>query len=257
MTSIGHHPLGTGPEKVIVMHGWFSDYTVYEPLFPWLDTTTFTFAFMDFRGYGKSKSMEGAHTIEEMGRDALALAESLGWDRFHAVGHSMAGKVVQWMAAEAPEKVKSIVGITPVPAIAIPFDPESRALFEGAWEKQENRGTILSMTTGDRLGELWRDSMTEKSFATSQPKAFRDYFLAWADETFAERVQGNETPFKVIVGRHDAAITEETMVNTVMQWFPKAEMEVFEDAGHYPMVESPPHLGVALNTFLSKAAERW
>jgi len=31
---IGHRMFGEGPEKVIVLHGWHMDHTVFEPMFP-------------------------------------------------------------------------------------------------------------------------------------------------------------------------------------------------------------------------------
>lgn len=252
--TIGHVVMGRGPEKVIVLHGWFSDHTVYEPLFPWLDLDTFSFAFLDCRGYGRSKELGGEHTMAEWGEDVLALADSLGWQTFSAVGHSMGGMAVQWVTAEARERVRALVGINPVPATGVPFEGDALDLFSNAWEKAENRGAILAMTTGNRLGDRWRDAMVERSFSQSAPEAFRDYFYAWSQTNFADRVQGLATPFKVIVGRHDPAITADVMQDTILKWFPNAELEVFEDAGHYPMIESPPRLAHAIQEFLHRTA---
>jgi len=251
----GHTVFGEGPEKVVVLHGWFSDHTVYDALRPWLDTTRFTFALMDFRGYGQSKTIDGAHTIPEMGQDAFDLAESLGWEKFHAVGHSMAGKVVQWMAREKPDRLKTVVGITPVPAIAIPFEADAMDLFSNAWQKPENRAAIIGMTTGDRLGEVWSGTLMEKSRAQSTPEAFRDYFHAWQGEDHSAGMKGLKTPFLAVVGRYDAAITPETMEGTTLTWFEAAEMEVFEDSGHYPMLEAPPHLAKVIQDFMGKHSQ--
>lgn len=253
--AIGHTLYGKGPEKVVVLHGWFSDHTVYDAITPWLDATRFTFAFMDVRGYGQSKTIEGAHTIPEMGQDAFDLAESLGWDKFHAVGHSMSGKAVQWMAREHPEKLKSVVGITPVPAIAIPMDDAAMDLFSNAWQQPENRATIIGMTTGDRLGEIWSGTLAESSRAQSTPEAFRDYFHAWQGEDHSAGMQGLKTPWLAIVGKHDGAISADAMEQTTLTWFDAAEMELFDDAGHYPMLESPPHLAKSLQDFLAKHSD--
>lgn len=252
--TIGHVAMGQGPEKVVVLHGWLGDHTVYTPLFQWLDLDTFSFVFMDCRGYGRSRDLAGDHSITEWGEDVIDLADAQGWDKFHLVGHSMGGMTVQWVAAEVPERVKGVVAITPVPASGVPFEGEALDLFSNAWQKRENRAAILSMTTGDRLGPLWRDTMAERSMSQCTPQAHRAYFNAWSGTNFADRVQGLETPLKVIVGRHDAAITEEVMQGTLLQWFPKAELEVFEDAGHYPMQESPPHLAQSIQDFLRRVS---
>ncbi|MGC2855495.1 alpha/beta fold hydrolase [Novispirillum sp. DQ9] len=252
--TIGHVGMGQGPEKVIVLHGWMGDHTVYTPLFPWLDLDAFSFVFMDCRGYGRSRDLPGEHTMAEWGEDVIGLADDQGWDRFHIVGHSMGGMATQWVAAEVPHRVTSAVAITPVPASGVPFAGDALDLFSTAWERRDNRAMILALTTGDRLGALWRDTMAERSMAQCTPQAYRDYFHAWSGSNFADRVRGLETPFKVIVGRHDPAITEDAMRATLMQWLPKAELEVFADAGHYPMQECPPLLAQSIQEFLRRCS---
>ena len=32
--TIGHNLVGSGPKKVIVLHGWVSDHSAFEPVFP-------------------------------------------------------------------------------------------------------------------------------------------------------------------------------------------------------------------------------
>src|SRR5689334_11860272 len=127
--AIGHELVGNGPEKVIVLHGWLSDHTAFESMYPWLDKEAFTYAFLDYRGYGKSRDMAGAHTIEEIGGDALALVDELGWDRFHLVGHSMGGLAVQWLTTQAAPRIKCAVCINPVPASGFPMEGDFLALF--------------------------------------------------------------------------------------------------------------------------------
>ncbi|MCF6196127.1 MAG: alpha/beta hydrolase, partial [Emcibacter sp.] len=92
---IGHTLVGSGPQKVIILHGWWGDYTAYSAMLPYLDGAQFTYAFMDYRGYGKSSDMAGPHSIEQIAQDAIRLADYLNWDEFHAIGHSMGGMAVQ------------------------------------------------------------------------------------------------------------------------------------------------------------------
>ena len=64
-------------------------------MLPWLDADTYTYAFVDYRGYGKSKSMTGEYTVgDRLGCHLARGFPRLG--RFHIIRHSMGGKVVQW-----------------------------------------------------------------------------------------------------------------------------------------------------------------
>ena len=98
--TIGHTLVGKGKEGVVVLHGWFGDYAVFEPTFNALDLDAFTYAFMDYRGYGKSKAMTGDYSMKEIAADALGLVNELGWDQFHLIGHSMGGKVAMTCALQ-------------------------------------------------------------------------------------------------------------------------------------------------------------
>ncbi|WP_142848350.1 alpha/beta fold hydrolase [Telmatospirillum sp. J64-1] len=252
--TIGHRILGKGPEKVIILHGWMGDHSAFEPVFPFLDEDAFTFAFIDYRGYGASRDMKGEYSIAEICDDAVQLADQLGWDRFHAVGHSMGGMAVQWLAAYFPERLKSVVALTPVPANGYPMDEDTLILFRSAADSAEARGTILSFTTGQRLGRMWEKRMVERSFATTTPEAHRGYFEAWMGTDFAEDVDGCELPIKVLVGDNDPAMSADLMWNTVMKWFPNAEIEVMSNSGHYPMQEIPVWLAQEIQSYMQAHA---
>ena len=248
--TIGHRIFGKGPEKVIVLHGWLADYSVFEPMFPALDVEKFTYAFVDYRGYGLSREIAGKHTIEEIGQDALGLADHLGWSRFHLVGHSMGGKAIQWMMAKASERVKSGVGVTPVPACAVPIEPEVLPVFENAADIPKNRGMVIMLSTNNRHSEAWERSMIEQSLATTTRDAFAHYFVAWSKTDFSSDVQGIKTPLKVLAGEYDPHLTAEVMQQTIMQWFPNAELEVLRNSGHYPMLEIPVNLATIWENFM-------
>lgn len=249
--TIGHKIYGSGTEGVIVLHGWFSDHTVFDPMMPWLDTEACTYAFMDCRGYGLSKEQGGTYAMDEFGGDAIALADHLGWSEFHVVGHSMGGMAAQWLAAYTRERVKSVVGVTPVPACGVPMEGDMLALFSGAAENDENRRQILSLTTGGRLGPIWEQKTTDLSVAVSTRKAFGDYFVSWTQTDFSHRMQGLQMPIKVIVGENDPAITPDAMKGTVLSWCPNAELEVMTNAGHYPSQETPVRLANVIQSFIS------
>lgn len=248
---IGYTKLGEGSHKVMVLHGWFGDSSAFDPVMPFLDLKTFTYVFLDYRGYGKSTHLSGEHTIAEIGQDALELADSLGWERFSLIGHSMGGMAVQWLAAQAPERVESLIGLCPVPASGFPMDPDTTGLFRGAKETVQNRETILMYTTGNQLAPAFGQVLAQRSLEQTTPDAFDDYLTAWSQTHFVEQVSGLTTPFLVLVGQQDPVITQEVMENTILKWFPNATVEAISNAGHYPMIETPLALVTRCEAFLS------
>jgi pimeloyl-ACP methyl ester carboxylesterase len=158
-----HKAIGNGSEKVIVLHGWFGDHRAYASLFDHLDTASFTYVFADIRGYGNSRDIDGDYTIGETASDTLALADKLGWTEFHVVGHSMTGKAVQKIAIDGGSRIKSVVALTPVPAIDLPLDDDTFNFFASACDNDEAALGIIGESTGKRLSKVWMTNLLKRA----------------------------------------------------------------------------------------------
>lgn len=64
--------------------------------------------YFDNRGIGQSERQGRLWTMRDMAEDTLRVADALGWDDFHLCGVSMGGMVVQELACESPERVRSL-----------------------------------------------------------------------------------------------------------------------------------------------------
>ena len=62
----------------------------------------------DHRGHGGSPVPSGPYTIEDFGRDILALLDRLGLGGFSFCGLSIGGMVGMWLAGELPERVERV-----------------------------------------------------------------------------------------------------------------------------------------------------
>jgi pimeloyl-ACP methyl ester carboxylesterase len=97
---------GTGPPVLLIQgvgvvgNGWAPQ---VEAL-----SRRFTLVSFDNRGIGGSINHDARLTIEDMAADALAIMDSLGFERFHVVGHSMGGIIAQEVALRAPARVASL-----------------------------------------------------------------------------------------------------------------------------------------------------
>jgi esterase len=247
---IGHFIHGHGPEQVLVLHGWFGDWRVFEPMLAALDESRFSFVFMDNRGYGQSKALGGPFDIPTVASDAVALADHLGWDTFDLVGHSMGGKAALRLAADHSRRVRKILAITPVWAGKVPFDDQSLAMFRGAVEDVRSREAIIGDTAGGREPAVWARNLAARSFQVSQQEAFGGYLESWALSDFAADVRGLPIRTRVVVGAHDSSITREVVSATWLANLSKASLDVLPECGHYPMLQTPLALARVFESFL-------
>jgi 3-oxoadipate enol-lactonase len=63
----------------------------------------------DKRGHGGSSSPAGPYTIEQMGRDAVALLDYLRLDKVNYCGLSIGGQTGMWLGANAPKRLNKLI----------------------------------------------------------------------------------------------------------------------------------------------------
>lgn len=251
--TIGFVQHGQGPESVLVMHDWNSDHTNYDPVLPYLDTRTFTYALMDLRGYGSSRHVEGEYTVGEIARDCLSVADSLGWVRFHVIGHSMTGMAVQRIAADATDRVKSAVAVCPMSAAGSPAPEEALAFFRRTILDDDAFLRLVKFVSGG-LSEQWAKEKLRQNRQGVNADCRDGYLHMFSKTNFVEEVRGVTTPFLVIVGDHDPGLDEAAMKATFLAWHPNAELSVILNCGHYPMQECPPYFATLVENYLRRHA---
>ena len=108
-TTLAVHTAGRGP-LALLLHGYPLDHRM------WLDVLRSplaeqrTLVAIDLRGHGSSPAPgDAAHTMERFAADAIAVLDALGGGRADVVGLSMGGYVALALAAQFPQRVRSLV----------------------------------------------------------------------------------------------------------------------------------------------------
>ena len=248
---LAHEISGSGPDKVIVLHDWLGDRRNYDDARPYLDMQSFTYAFADLRGYGGSIRMNGAFTSAEAAADTLKLADALGWKRFHIIGHSMTGMVVQRVAAIAPERVLSVIATTPVAANGMHTDKDTRGFLEAAAKDPKVTPAAIHALTGKRLSDTWAAFKTARAMASSTEAARLGYLDMFDLEDFHGDVDGLAVPVTVILGENDLPFFQPDYIKgTFGKWYKNLKIVTSANAGHYVMQETPAFYATAVDAHL-------
>ena len=107
---LAHHVHGGGDGRPLVLvagtgypgRTWPAE--VVDPLCVTRPVITF-----DHRGTGSTPGTEGAYSTRLFAADLAALIDELHLGPAHVVGHSMGGRVAQWLVLDRPDLVRSLV----------------------------------------------------------------------------------------------------------------------------------------------------
>jgi pimeloyl-ACP methyl ester carboxylesterase len=233
-----HARFGSGAQHVLLLSDWFGGRAFAEPMMQWIDGSAFTYVLPDYRGYGASLNVAGDCDLAEMAADVLELAEHLGWSRFHVVGHSMSGKVVQLLAASAADRLLSAVAITPTPPIALPLDSGTWDLLCACEADVASRKAALAAALGGKYSEAIVAKLAGLSMQSSRPDAYRRYLDAWSKTDIRPFFKGNSKRLRIILGANDPFVPETAIKELVLPAFPQSELIVLNGIGHYPPLEA-------------------
>ncbi|RPH61137.1 MAG: 3-oxoadipate enol-lactonase [Burkholderiales bacterium] len=93
---------------LVLLNSLGTDHSLWEPVMPGL-TRHFRVLRLDKPGHGASDARAGDYTIEQLGRDVLAMMDAAGVQRAHLCGVSIGGMIGIWLAANAPERIDRLV----------------------------------------------------------------------------------------------------------------------------------------------------
>jgi 2-hydroxy-6-oxonona-2,4-dienedioate hydrolase len=206
----------------------------------------------DLPGFGLNHEMEAPKTIREFAIYLLDELDKQGVDRFHLVGHSMGGMIVQEMVALAAERVDRLVLYGTGPNGLLPGrfetidESRSRVIGEGAEE------------TGRRISATWffngEAAEGYQACAEIAVKATRQAALAglsamesWSGVSSLSKIT---SPTLVLWGDGDRAY-QWTQPEQLWQEIAGANLAVIPGCSHAVHLEKPNLFNAILKDFLS------
>jgi 3-oxoadipate enol-lactonase len=161
----------------------------------------------DARGHGLSQATVGDYTIEQLGRDALAILDEVGAESAHVCGISLGGITAMWMGVHAPRRVKSLVLANTAARIGSVEMWTERIAFV----RQQGMGALAEMTMPRWFTETFRsqEPQTVYGFKSMIEKCSKDGYLgccaALRDEDLREAIAAIHCPVLAIAGSVDVA----------------------------------------------------
>jgi pimeloyl-ACP methyl ester carboxylesterase len=265
--SVSYLEAGEGP-LLLLIHGMAGTARNWDAVIEPLALRSHVVA-ADFPGHGESAPGGGDYSLGSLASGLRDLMIALGHERATLVGHSLGGGVALQFAYQFPEMVERLVlvssgGLGPevgaiLRAAALPgadlfiratAGPGSTAAgyLTGALGKVGLRPNADLAEVGRAYGSL-RDRDRRKAFLST---------LHAVVDTEGQRVAAldrlylaADLPILIVWGERDPIIPV-AHARAAHAQLPGSRLEVFPDAGHVPMQESPGRFAAVLQRFLDE-----
>lgn len=219
----------------------------------------------DQPGFGRADKPAGfEHTVTGHAAFIEAALDALGIDRVHLVLHDFGGPWGLEWAATHPDRVASLVLINTgvlrdyrwhlmariwqTPLLGELFNALStRSAFQATLRRTDPR---LPADFVDRLHAVSSDPATKRAVLRLYRASRQRLIDEWAALT-ADSLRPLDIPALVVWGAKDAFIPVE-QADRQRDVFPRAEVEILPDSGHWPFADDPAAVERVVSTFLRR-----
>jgi len=211
----------------------------------------------DTRGHGRSLVTPGPYSIEQLGRDVLALLDALQIERAHFCGLSMGGLIGQWLGINAGHRLQRLIVCNTAAKIgdADGWNPRIEAVSTG--------GQAAMLALRDGAVSRWFTAQFAQAhpervkpitdmLAATSPQGYAANCCAVRDADFRDQLVRIQVPLLVISGTEDA-VTPPSGGIFIQEHVEGAEYAEFH-AAHLSNVQAGDAFSQRVLAFLSAAA---
>lgn len=243
---------GGGP-ALLLIPDWLQSAKFYNDLVPCLKGPYHIIRY-DPRGSGRSDRPEFSYGLSREAADAAVVIESLGIGSAWVAGHGYGALVAVALALQAPELVKGLLLLAPVPVTGIGHKAQMLGLWRESledWRRLTDTVASVSVRRLDptRLTEVGKDmAHTTRPAGLSQIQVMGQPGL----ETLVARLA---CPVHMMVAQYDEWAGPAQLRTGLLSYMKEARLKTLEEVGHYLALETPGPLAEAMLESLESAAQ--
>ena len=253
---IHYEDYGTGPEALVFIHGWACDLTFWRAQEPLYTDPTRRALLIDLPGHGLSDKPHCPYPIEFFARAIEAVMRDAQVERAVLIGHSLGGPIAYAFLRLFAEKAKALVLVDAFVSRHMAGPPDRAATaayfarvarsFQGPAGEKTFAQRVESCFT-PQTPELLRAEIRAKMYAT--PKHVR---IAALSSISSLRPAPVDEVFDLpAIAIQAAELHTQERFELMRTIFTRMQLDRWEGAGHFLMLEDPARFNRELEQFLA------
>lgn len=201
----------------------------------------------DHRGTGGTPASAEKLSTRLFAQDAVGLMDALGLEAAHVLGHSMGGRVAQWMVLDHPERIRTLILAATGPGQfrddkpvtrGIPIRAAAELIEHGyeAYMRMHIEETFFTPEFASARPEVV--DRLFRSFWGDRPdvESYLRHMVARQEHQTADRLKDITAPSLILIGDRDTQImgtgSHWEQSAYLLEHLPNATLRVVEDTAH-------------------------
>jgi len=259
-----------GQPRVLALHGWLDNAASFAPLaaeLPGLDLVM-----LDLPGHGRSAHLAAGadYTLSVTLNVILDVVDGLGWETFAVLGHSMGAGIGSILAASLPQRVRRLVAIEALGALAETPGRTALRLRQSVADMRALPGKklrvfpdlaapIRARMQANQLSEASARLLVERGVVaveggyawSSDPRLTLPALQRMTEEQVADLVRGIECPARVVFADPAQSYLPDPLRRARAALLPDGELFVIQ-GNHHLHMEKPAEVAQAIGDFLNR-----
>ena len=235
---------------LVLVHGFLGSSRMWKPQIDFFKDH-FRIITPDLPGFGKSNKAKSHNSIQSIANLLINCLEEKKIHKFHLLGHSMGGMIVQEMAKKIGDKISKLVCYSTGPRGEMP------GRFETVDESRKNLQKNGLETMARNIAKTW--------FIKGENAKYFDVCIETGKQTSMEAVDNSLVAFKnwngvdtlkniknetlIIWGDRDRSYNLE-QVKTLEKNIKNSKLKIFENCAHNVHLEQPDQFNKTIKDFL-------
>jgi len=248
---------GDGGQPLVCIHGVGACKEAWDEIVNQLKDE-FTVLTFDLRGHGASSRIKGRYEIEDFVREAMALADHVGFQTFSLAGFSLGGLIAQKLALDHPQRVNRLILLS---TVAGRTDEEKQrvsgrlaALMAGEPGSHYDASLSRWLTEEFQKNNPDKIARLRERNAQNDPDCYASAYRVLAETDLGEELSQINIPTLVATGECDSG-SNPRMAGFIHDRIANSEIRIFPGLRHSILTEAPDLVAITMRNFLNSTGE--
>lgn len=235
---------------LVLVHGFLGSSKMWKPQIDFFKDN-FRVITPDLPGYGKSNKAKSHNSIQSIANLLLDRLEEKKIDKFHLLGHSMGGMIIQDMAKKSGEKISKLVCYSTGPRGEMP------GRFETLEQSRENLKKKGLEITAKKIAKTWFIKGEEAKYFDICIDSGKQTSMETADNSLVaiknwngvDALKNIKNETLIVWGDQDKSYNLE-QIKTLENNIKNSKLIVFKNCAHNVHLEQPDQFNKIIKNFL-------